>query len=100
MPYSDPEAKRRWERDHRQQRNERRRKRRLNAGLPVNVQNSMPDPCVGEYPDSGNAGAVIVLAVVVFSFGLLLIVLLMHERGSGKSISDPVPDPQTSENQS
>jgi hypothetical protein len=99
MPYSDPEGKRRWEREHRQQRNERRRKRRLNAGLPVNVQNTMFDPAVGEYLDSRNGGAVFVLAMVLFSVGLLLIALLTRKAGS-KYISDPALDPQTLEKQS
>lgn len=98
MPYSDPESKRRWEREHRQQRNERRRKRRLNAGLPVNVQNMIPDVALGEYSDPRNVGAVIILAIIVFSVGLLII--LMRKAGSHKSISDPVPEPQTSEKQS
>jgi len=45
MPYKDPERKRQWERDHRQERNARRRKATLDVGSKQpEIAFSAPDP--------------------------------------------------------
>ena len=45
MPYKDPESKRQWEREHREQRNAARRKQPLAAGSPkCIVPKPVPDP--------------------------------------------------------
>jgi hypothetical protein len=68
MPYNNPEDKRRWEREHRPQRNEIRRRRRR-SGTPVAIitPNSIPDPDC-----SGN---VIAIGIIVLTVGLLLLVI-------------------------
>ena len=51
MPYKNPEDKRRWEREHRQQRNARRRKRSLE--VRSSVASEMPDPVPAKKATSG-----------------------------------------------
>ena len=73
MPYNNPEDKRRWEREHRPQRNEIRRKRRR-SGTPVAIitPNSTPDPAA---PDPECRGNVIAIGIIVLTVGLLLLVI-------------------------
>jgi hypothetical protein len=71
MPYRNPEDKRRWEREHRQERNDRRRKQRLGLQMPEIVPNPMPDPTALRDPKSTEYA--VAIAIVVLSVGLLLI---------------------------
>ena len=50
MPYKDPERKRQWEREHREQRNARRRTLRFSA---VVTPKPVPDPVPNQPPPSG-----------------------------------------------
>jgi hypothetical protein len=73
MPYNNPEDKRRWEREHRPQRNEIRRRRHL-SGTRVTVMtpNSMPDRTA---PDPECSGNVMAIGIIVLTVGLLLLVI-------------------------
>lgn len=51
MPYKDPQRKRQWEREHREQRNARRRTIRL-AARTVNPK-AVPDPAPNQQPTGG-----------------------------------------------
>jgi len=44
MPYKDPECKRKWERDHRGERNAKRRRQYLAARMKYSVPKPSPDP--------------------------------------------------------
>ena len=52
MPYKDPERKRQWEREHREQRNARRRALRLTAQT-VSPAKPVPDPAANQQHTSG-----------------------------------------------
>ena len=76
MPYKDPERKRQWEREHREQRNARRRGLRLTAQTVVSPKRA-PDPAPKQSPTSGwkdilvlAVGVGIALAVALAGAGL------------------------------
>jgi hypothetical protein len=94
MPYRNPEDKRRWEREHRQQRNERRKEQRLGSQISVTIPNSEPDPTPA---DPNDAAIAITLGIIVLSVGLLLVVLTIWDALKGRITSQPTPDPQTPE---
>lgn len=50
MAYKNPEDKRRWEREHREQRNARRRKQHWGAQMEPIVPRSAPDPIPDQEP--------------------------------------------------
>ena len=78
MPYKNPEDKRRWEREHREQRDAQRKKRRLDVkGVPVIPQR--PTPTVANETKSGSK---MILGLAI-GFGLLLL-------GAGSGIRTPV----------
>src|SRR5690349_6134126 len=52
MPYRDPERKRQWEREHREQRNARRRALRLTVQTVVNPKTA-PDPVPNQQHTNG-----------------------------------------------
>jgi len=52
MPYKNPEDKRRWEREHREQRNAQRRKR-LAAPMKPILPKPAPDPIAAKEMESG-----------------------------------------------
>jgi ferric-dicitrate binding protein FerR (iron transport regulator) len=52
MPYKDSERKRQWERDHREQRNARRRMQHLAGRSRPIVTNATPDPISRQEPRS------------------------------------------------
>jgi hypothetical protein len=87
MPYKDPERKRQWEREHRPERNARRRKGRLaiGSGRPE-IAWLTPDPASDHQPNTGwNVVAGIVSLVVMV--GMILIakwsgVLMSESDGS------------------
>ncbi len=52
MPYNNPERKRQWEREHREQRNAQRRRLRLKAEMEHIVPRLAPDPIPPKEPKS------------------------------------------------
>ena len=70
MPYKDPERKRQWEREHREERNARRRTRSLPVVLEGPCEAATSDPITEQKAD---AGANMIAALVV---GMFLLALL------------------------
>jgi hypothetical protein len=71
MPYKDPERKRQWEREHREQRNERRRTSHPAVSSELSsVEMPMPDPG----SDQGSQGIWILLGLAVATGVVLLAV--------------------------
>jgi hypothetical protein len=69
MPYKDPERKRQWERQHRDQRIAQRRQRRLEvSNIPV-VHGTVADPCPAK--DSGDGWKI--LATLAAGVGIALL---------------------------
>jgi hypothetical protein len=81
MPYKNPEDKRRWEREHRQQRNAQRRAQRLNP-LSRPVELNEPDTASNQEA-KGGWSAVIGLAVGI---GIAFLAALAGVSGSGEMI--------------
>jgi len=53
MPYKDPERKRQWEREHREERNAMRRAQRIAAENRPPLPKPTPDPIAPQKPTSG-----------------------------------------------
>lgn len=71
MPYKNPEHKRQWEREHREQRNEQRRMRCLQSKSGSVLQNPAPDPVSMEQRTSGWKGIMAFgVAVGFFAFAV------------------------------
>jgi len=75
MPYKDPERKRQWEREHREQRNARRRAPGLAVADGSRSEIPMPDPVSDQKSESAN-----MIAGLVMGFAFLLILLLAGWR--------------------
>jgi hypothetical protein len=72
MPYKDPERKRQWEREHREQRNERRRiPSPAVSSEPSRIEMPMPDPISGQESEPGMN--IVVFLVMGFTFLLLVL---------------------------
>lgn len=89
MPYKDPERKRQWEREHREQRNTRRRELRL-AEQTISTPKPMPDPIPSSPPASGwkhILGLAVGVGIIVLGAlaGLTSRVTSPHLAGSGNS---------------
>ena len=80
MPYKNPEHKRQWEREHRQQRNVQRRVRRLEGNNDLIVRNPAPDPISNTKPTNGWKG------IVGLAVGLGVVLLAVF---SGVNLPDP-----------
>ena len=78
MPYKDPERKRQWEREHREQRNARRRALRFTSQTIVTPKPA-PDPLASQEP----AGGWKVLVGLAVGVGVLLLVVLSGAGISG-----------------
>ena len=84
MPYKNPEDKKRWEREHRTQRNAQRKARESFENSAPIARNTAPDP--GRASEPGN-GWQIILGLVVWVGVMLLIAFV------GASLPPPdVPD--------
>lgn len=70
MPYKNPEDKRKWEREHRQERNARRRQKHL--GMQAPVTSPMPDLV----PASENPSGWNTIASVLVGIGLAVLVIV------------------------
>lgn len=79
MPYKDPERKRQWEREHRDERNARRRIPRVAVSLSgARYETPMPDPITDEKVQSGAN----LIPVLVIGFTFLVILLVAGWRFS------------------
>jgi ferric-dicitrate binding protein FerR (iron transport regulator) len=106
MPYKDPERKRQWEEEHREQRNARRRTHRLDAGsgqpsvpkvtsdiaaaLHTQVRKRAPDPVSDEESQGTWIAALLGLAVAIGAVLLAAVASFSSltpsaSSGSGKS---------------
>ena len=85
MPYKNPEDKRRWERDHRAQRNEQ-RKKRLAAPMKTILPKPAPDPVSDQQAESGWK----VILGLALGFGIVLVAAL---GGAGAPGSDSFRPP-------
>jgi ferric-dicitrate binding protein FerR (iron transport regulator) len=81
MAYKNPEDKRRWEREHREQRNAQRRTPRLGAQMEPFVPRSAPDPFPAKEPESSR---MVVAGIGAFVLAVV-IVLLAAWGGMGAS---------------
>jgi hypothetical protein len=85
MPYKDPERKRQWEREHRGERNARRRRQLFPAHMTPNVPKPAPDPVSHQEP--GNAWEVMAGIIgLALAVGIALFAAWM--RGASGSGSD------------
>lgn len=75
MPYKDLEPKRQWEREHRQERNARRRKSMSNRSIePAGVDAPLPDPNSAHVPLTGMN---VVMSVMMGLASLLTVLIVM-----------------------
>jgi len=82
MPYKNLEDKQQWERDHREERNARRRRQHLGTQMEFIVPTSVPDP-ISEPKGDWNVAAAIVFALVVWIGLFAAWVGLSASLGSG-----------------
>jgi hypothetical protein len=96
MPYCNPEDKRRWEREHRPQRNEiRRRRRRSSTPLAIITPNSIPDPTIPT--DSEGLGNIIAIGTIVLTVGLLLVMITIWKARKRRACFSASARPATHE---
>ena len=69
MPYKDPERKRQWEREHREQRNAKRTKQHVAAQMKPCLPNPVPDPSSDQPTKS--AWKIIAVCALAVGSGLL-----------------------------
>jgi hypothetical protein len=85
MPYKDSERKRQWEREHREERNARRRRPVFPAHMTPNVPKPAPDPISHQEPGSAwNAMA----GIIVFALAVGIALLTAWRSGASGSGSD------------
>lgn len=104
MPYKDPEDKQQWEREHREQRNARRRRQHLGVQMESIVPRSTPDPrfqkgaasalCAASRPEQRSplleVGYIVALLVVFFvGYGLVV-----YFARADKTTSNMQPPPR------
>jgi len=91
MPYKDPERKRQWEQEHREQRNARRRVQHLGSGQ-ASVPKAMPDlaatlstqvrqPAANPPSDQGSQGIWIALLGLAVAIGVVLLAVFAGASG-------------------
>jgi uncharacterized membrane protein len=83
MPYKDAENKRQWEREHREQRNARRRQRRLQMQNEPAILKRVADPIPAKEKGSGWA--------ILMGIGVLIV-------GVGLAVIGATPVPRTPAN--
>jgi hypothetical protein len=89
MPYKDPERKRQWERDHRQERNARRRKARLDfESRQPEMLGSAPDP-ISDQRAGITLNVMAGIVAIALAVGMILIA-----RWSGAAPRSDIPKPQ------
>jgi ferric-dicitrate binding protein FerR (iron transport regulator) len=82
MPYKNPEHKRQWEREHREERNARRRTRSLPVVLEGPREALMPDLITERKADN----ATMIAALVA---GMFVLALLFAAWRLGREVSEP-----------
>ena len=85
MPYKDPERKCQWEREHREERNARRRKSVFPTHMHSSASRSAPDPI--SHQESGSGGEV-VAGIIVFALMVGIALLMAWMRGASGSGPD------------
>jgi hypothetical protein len=104
MPYKNLEAKKQWEREHREQRNAKRRRRPLAAQTGVTVSISAPDPrfhkgmpsSIGTAsgPEDGSSilkDYMVPLLMVLFAGLVIVITFARANTGTARLQPDPIP---------
>ena len=91
MPYKDPEQKRQWERDHREERNAR---RRTSAPVRATGQTDVEHPIPSRIADQRKKTAGNIVALLM-GIAFLFTMLLVAWRSRG--LADPSGQPQTVE---
>ncbi len=86
MPYKDPERKRQWEREYREQRNVQRRQRRLEPQRSAVVHQQMPEPASPAKDSGGGWKLFLGLAVGIG------VILLGAMAGVSSSLPKVSPD--------
>jgi hypothetical protein len=87
MPYKDPERKRQWEREHREQRNTRRRTRSQSIPLDLPREAGIPDLIAEQKADTG--AMIAALVVGVFVLGLFFATWRLRRKVSGTERAYP-----------
>jgi len=85
MPYKDPDRKREWEQEHREERNARRRTRSLPTVLDRPRKMPAPELMAEQKVDTG-ANMIAALVMGMFVMVLLLAVWRLRRNGSGPSV--------------
>jgi len=67
MPYKDPERKRQWEQEHREERNARRRKQPLTIPYPVHDLLPLREPTAGWKVVAGIGGLALAVGMALLS---------------------------------
>jgi hypothetical protein len=88
MPYKDPERKRQWEREHREQRNARRRRSVFPTHMPSSVTRPAPDPV--SHQGSGSAWEVMA-GIIVFALAVGIALFAAWSGASGSDFDSPKP---------
>jgi hypothetical protein len=104
MPYRNASDKQQWEREHREQRNAKRRRRPLAAQPGVTVLISAPDPRfhkgtpsrirTASGPEDGTSileGYIVPLLMVLFVGLVILITFARAKKGTARLQPDPIP---------
>ena len=82
MPYKNPEDKRRWEREHREERNARRRAERVGTPIPE-VGKSKPAAAFANRAQEGILRAAVTLIVFTIIIGIRLLTGRVGTSGKG-----------------
>jgi hypothetical protein len=94
MPFKNPERKRQWEQEHREQRNERRRRHHLTPQIWPVISKPVRDPISAQDARSGLMIVAGIVAVVL----MIRIALVATWGGVGLQTSDPLaPSPGPSD---
>jgi LPXTG-motif cell wall-anchored protein len=83
MPYKDPERKRQWEREHREERNAMRRTRSLPVVPGRPRETAMPDLITEQKADTGSN------VIAALAVGMFLLALLFAAWRSRRKVAEP-----------
>lgn len=87
MPYKDPERKRQWEREHREERNARRRRSVFPAHTPSSAARPAPDPISPQEPGSAWE---IMAGIIVFALAVgIALFAAWNKSGAGSDSAKP-----------
>jgi hypothetical protein len=83
MPYKDPERKRQWEHQHRDERNARRRTRSLPVVLGRRRETAIPDLITEQEAETGTN------MIAALGVGMFVLALLCAAWSLGRKVSEP-----------